>query len=176
MEEILDDLTEPDLPPSRKGVDKVIWMYAGLTAFLFLVYDLFLDDILPENLWENASRELPFKGVYFLLVIILVINLIIRKINSIAPDFDEIIYIIWGASSIFYGCLFYKIAYEAIENGTISLPIIWFILKFSMALSLIGGIISFIVIHRIRKKSMVVPYLILIGLGVAINFLLKIIL
>ena len=175
-ENILDDFTEPNLPPSRKGVDKVIWIYAAVTAFIFITYDLILDDVFPENIWESPSREIPYKGLYFLLSIITIVNLIVRKVNLIAPDFDEIIYVIWGASSIFYGCAFYKVCIELIENSSISISTIWFILKFSMAMSLIGGIISFVVIHRIREKSMFVPYVILIGLAIAINFLLKIIL
>lgn len=55
-EEILDDFTEPESPPSRKGVDKMIWIYKGISASLFLFYDLVLVKNLPIEL-TNGNHE-----------------------------------------------------------------------------------------------------------------------
>ena len=137
MEEILDDLTEPTLPPSRKGVDKAIWIYAGITTFLYLFYELILRDLLPTNLSDDPL--INTNGLFKILVLILICNLFVRKTNQLAPAFDEKIFVIWGASTIFYGEVFFRIIMEYFRFESISPSTIWFILKISMAMSIIAG-------------------------------------
>ena len=174
-EDILDDFTEPDLPPSRKGVDKIIWIYAVVTAILFLIYDLFLKDVLPSELISGSS-SIRTKGLFIFFIIIINCNLFIRKANQLAPNVRENIFVIWGASSIFYGSLIFRIIYEFVIYNNFNLPTVWFSLKISMALSICAGVISYVVINRIRGNNMLLPYLILIGVWVATGYLLKIIL
>ena len=173
MEEILDDFTEPTLPPNRKGVDKAIWIYAAITAILLLFYEFFLKQIFPAYLFDNTL--VSTRSLFMLLVYILICNLLIRKLNDLAPEFEEKIFVIWGASSIFYGSLIFKIINELLIYKNFNPSTLWFIFKISMAMSIISGAISYLVINRIRGNDMTVPYLVLIGVWVATSFLLKII-
>ena len=166
---ILDDFTEPTPPPSRKGVDTAIWIYAIIIASLFLFYELILKNIFPVEI-INPIRT---KGFFILICTIIICNLLVRKLNQLAPDFNEKIFAIWGASSFFYGSVIFRIIYEMGIHKNFNLGTVWFILKMSMILSLMSGAISYVVINRVRKNDMNTPYFVLIGVWIGTGILIK---
>jgi len=170
-EEILDDFTEPKKSPNRREVDKIILTYTIITVFIYFIYALTLKKILPFRFFNIISSE----PLIMAITTIIICFYIVKKLNTVAPFAEKYLFVIWGASAIFYGDLIYRVIFEFIQLENIYPSALWFIVKISMIRSIMAGATCYFIISTIRKENTTLPFLVLVFIFIALYFLLKIV-
>jgi len=159
MNEILDEDIKNNNPANE--IDKKVLTYAiALSIILTIVH--FLAKQIPEDILAVDSIIMLFGISIFILFITIYTSVrITKEINIIDSSKKEFIVGVQGASVIFYAQIIYISINRIVFLGEgFSFELIKHVLISSTLMSLIGFVVSYYVIHKIREKSTTISLLI----------------
>ncbi len=158
--QILDDFN--DAHSKKEEIVKLVVFAALITTGALLITHYLPPFFFSEKSlkWEGTKRIL--KGLFILLVILVVPFQLAIKLDRLDNSKSEILVGILGGATILSAQLLYKIILDIVILGNISEMNFSYIFKSSLLVSGLGFLISYHKIHTIRRKKTFVPRLLIL--------------
>lgn len=169
-EDILDAVESKETDNSRQ-INRIILLMVG-SIILFMMLEE-LRSFLPENLLEEGGIQIKTIGLLIAGIVVLMSIILPSILNTIKPSLNELQIVIYSGLSIFITEFLFKLIQNIFLLGN-GLNLAYFdIFKVSALIGCIGMLIANIRVHKIRKKRILIPVLLLVGIWLLVGFLVK---
>jgi len=152
-------------------LNKIIFLSIGAIV-IFVVIEK-LRPFLPENLLEKDGIQIKTIGLMLIVILTMLSILISNSLNRFEPELKLFKVVLYTGLILFVVELFFKLFQNVVLFGNRLYLEYSDVVVLAMTVGGVGMLIANIRIHKLRNKSTLIPWLILMGLWVSLVLLKK---